>query len=154
MEVITLSSYTREEKFQIAKKHLVPKQLKRHGLSGRTLRIADEALYALCDFYTREAGVRTLERTIGALPKRCKLVGAKAVALRPQLGDFGQKYKTDALRRPMKLALPAWLDSVGGESRLKLACCRAPARQLTGSLGDVMKESAPAITYIRSIAER
>ena len=61
MEVIELSSYTREEKFNIAKKHLVPKQLKKHGESSKTLKINDKALYSIIDFYTREAGVRKLE---------------------------------------------------------------------------------------------
>ena len=70
MEVIELSSYTREEKFQIAKRHLVKKQEKRHGLSGRDLRIADDALYGLIDYYTREAGVRSLERRIASLCRK------------------------------------------------------------------------------------
>ena len=67
MEIIELGSYTREEKFHIAKEHLVKKQLKKHGLKGTQCRIPDEVLYAIIDGYTREAGVSELERTIGTL---------------------------------------------------------------------------------------
>ena len=70
MEVIELTSYTREEKFQIAKKHLYPKQLKRHGLTAAKAKLADGALYALIDNYTREAGVRQLEREIASLLRK------------------------------------------------------------------------------------
>ena len=166
MEVITLSSYTREEKFQIAKKHLAPKQLKRHGLTGRTLRIADEALYALCDFYTREAGVRTLERTIGTLCRKAakKLVAGECTRVSitaRNLEDFlgAKKYKTDTLRKADEVGVAtglAWT-SVGGETMpVEVSVLKGAGKvQLTGSLGDVMKESATAaITYIRSIAER
>lgn len=70
MEIIELGSYTREEKFHIAKEHLVKKQLKKHGLKGTQCRIPDEVLYAIIDGYTREAGVRELERTIGTLCRK------------------------------------------------------------------------------------
>lgn len=70
MEIINLSSYTREEKFQIAKRYLLPKQVKRHGLNGRTCRFNDEALYNLIDHYVREAGVRTLEREIASICRK------------------------------------------------------------------------------------
>lgn len=70
MEVIELSSYTREEKFQIAKRHLVKKQLARHGLDSKRLHITDGALYAVIDSYTREAGVRNLERKIGEICRK------------------------------------------------------------------------------------
>ncbi len=70
MELIELTSYTHEEKFHIAKNHLIPKQAKRHGLNGRTLRIQDNAIHALIDGYTREAGVRKLERAVAALCRR------------------------------------------------------------------------------------
>lgn len=70
MEIISIASYTREEKFQIAKRHLLPKQMKRHGLSGKTLRVSDDTLYGLIDFYSREAGVRSLERLIASLCRK------------------------------------------------------------------------------------
>lgn len=70
MEVIELSSYTRREKLAIAKDHLIPKQIKRHGLTRRTLRLTDEAIYEVIDCYTREAGVRNLERTIAELCRK------------------------------------------------------------------------------------
>ena len=73
MEIIELGSYTREEKFQIAKKHLVRKQLAKHGISPKQLSIADAAIYDIIDSYTREAGVRNLERYIGTI---CRKVAA------------------------------------------------------------------------------
>lgn len=75
MEVIELAGYTREEKFNIAKRHLVPKEISRHGLTAKTVKITDGAIYSLIDFYTREAGVRRLERSIAALcRKSAKLI--------------------------------------------------------------------------------
>ena len=67
MEVIELPSYTHEEKFNIAKKHLLPKQLKRHGIAPKTMRVRDDAIHALIDGYTKESGVRTLERESASL---------------------------------------------------------------------------------------
>ena len=80
MEVIELASYTREEKFQIGKKHLLKKEMKRHGLDSKMLRITDDAIYSIIDFYSREAGVRNLERIIGSLCRKAakKIVGGEA----------------------------------------------------------------------------
>ena len=81
MEIIELGSYTREEKFNIAKKHLVPKEISRHGLDNKRLKIADSAIYALIDYYTREAGVRNLERKLAALcRKSAKLIASGEAA--------------------------------------------------------------------------
>jgi ATP-dependent Lon protease len=66
MELIELTSYTREEKFHIAKQHLIPKQIKKHGLKGTQIKINDDVIYMLIDFYTKEAGVRSLERVLFA----------------------------------------------------------------------------------------
>ena len=71
MEIIEISSYTREEKFHIAKKHLIPKQLDECGFTSKELKFTQKAIYALIDFYTREAGVRTLERLIASVMRKC-----------------------------------------------------------------------------------
>ena len=81
MEVISLPSYTREEKFQIAKRHLLKKQMKKHGLTAQSFRVTDAALYELVDSYTREAGVRRLEREIASLcRKAAKQIAAEEAA--------------------------------------------------------------------------
>ncbi len=163
MEVITLSSYTREEKFHIAKEHLLPKQMKRHGLSGKTARISDDALYGLIDGYTREAGVRTLEREIGSVCRKCAkeiVAGEKkscrvtAKNLESLLGP--KKFRDDSLDRENLVGVVnglAWT-SVGGEIlQVEVAVVEGSGKiELTGSLGDVMKESAKAaVTYVRSV---
>lgn len=164
MELIELGSYTREEKFQIAKRHLVKKQIKAVGLTATQLKFSDEALYKLIDAYTREAGVRRLDRTIA---KICRKVAAKIVSgeakvnvtvstLHEMLGT--EKYKPDVLQKKDEIGLVnglAWT-SVGGELlQMEVVCVPGTGKlELTGSLGDVMKESAhTAITCVRSRAE-
>lgn len=164
MEIIELTSYTREEKFHIAKKYLVPKQSKRHGLSGKTLKIADDAIYALTDNYTREAGVRTLERTIASLcRKAAKVIVAgdeKKVTINNKnitkyLGP--RRFKPEEVEHKNEIGLVnglAWT-SVGGEMlQIEVAILDGTGKlELTGQLGDVMKESAhAALSYIRSRA--
>ena len=165
MEVIELQSYTREEKFNIAKKHLVAKQRKKHGLTAKTFRISDSAIYELIDSYTREGGVRTLERRIASLCRKaaCSIVEGKAesVAINPSgLKDYlgCRKFKKeDVSNQKDEVGLVnglAWT-SVGGEvMRLEAAALVGTGKiELTGSLGDVMKESAKtAIGYVRSRA--
>ncbi len=166
MEIINLSSYTREEKFQIAKRHLVPKQVKRHGLNGRTCRFYDDALYSQIDHYVREAGVRTLEREIATLcRKSAKMIveGEKkschisAKMLESLLGP--QKYKDDDIQKEDLVGVVnglAWT-AVGGEIlQAEVAVVDGTGKlELTGSLGDVMKESAKAaITCVRSLCDR
>ena len=166
MEVIELGSYTREEKLGIAKKHLVPKEISRHGLNGKTLKIADSAIYSLIDYYTREAGVRKLERKIAALcRKSAKLIASgeenkvtvKAQDVEKMLGR--RRYKPEVILEKDEVGIInglAWT-SVGGEiMQLEIVSMAGTGKvELTGSLGDVMKESAmTAITYVRANAER
>lgn len=166
MEVIDLSSYTHEEKFNIAKKHLLPKLLKKHGLNGKIFKITDKALYEVISGYTREAGVRTLERTIASLirksaeaivsRKKKRLVIDKC-DLEPMLGP--RKYKDSIVNKRSEIGVTnglAWT-SVGGETMpIEVSIMPGTGKiELTGSLGDVMKESARiAISYIRSNCDK
>ncbi len=166
MDVITLSSYTAEEKFHIAREHLVKKQLKLNGLNGRKLRITDASLRLLIDGYTREGGVRNLERCIATLCRKCaqKIVSGEAASLtvRPEtmeeyLGP--RRFKEDTTTRCDEVGVVnglAWT-AVGGETMpVEVAVLEGTGKvELTGSLGDVMKESArAAISYVRSRADR
>ncbi len=164
MDVIELPSYTHEEKFQIASHHLVPKQIKKNGLTARQIRITKEALHDLIDGYTREAGVRTLERTIASLCRKAakeivkdpkKKISVRSEDLERLLGP--RKFKPDALEKTDEIGLVnglAWT-SVGGEvMQLEAAVMDGTGKiELTGSLGDVMKESAQiAVSCIRQRA--
>lgn len=166
MEVIELTSYTDEEKLQIAKRHLLPKELKRHGLSRAQLKVSDDAIRSLIRGYTREAGVRVLERQLGALCRKAAMRvvsdGVKSVHitvenLETYLGI--PRYHPDRLPRTEQVGVVnglAWT-SVGGEI-LEVEVGVVPGTgkiELTGNLGDVMKESAhAALTYIRSRAHQ
>lgn len=164
MEIIQLASYTDEEKLQIAKRHLLPKQRKKHGLRANQLRVSDEALREIIRSYTRESGVRTLEREIARLCRRaacdiaeekCKGVSVKAGGLEPLMGPA--KFKPEHLRVRDEVGLVRGLayTSVGGEVLdVEVAVVDGSGKlELTGNLGDVMKESArAAMTYIRSRA--
>ena len=166
MDVITLSSYTAEEKFHIAREHLIKKQLRLNGLNGRRLRITDEAVRLLIDGYTREGGVRNLERCLAALCRKSaqKIVSgeAKSLTIRPDsvekyLGP--RRFKDDMSARRDEVGVVnglAWT-AVGGETMpVEVAVLDGTGKlELTGSLGDVMKESArAAISYVRSRADR
>ena len=166
MEVIELSSYTREEKFQIAKRHLVRKQMEKHGLDQSKLKISDGAIYAILDFYTREAGVRNLERKIGEICRKAarQLVSGEEEMVRVTertiekfLGP--KRIKPDEISGRDEVGVVnglAWTQ-VGGEMlQVEVAVLEGNGKiQLTGSLGDVMKESAQAaISYVRSVADR
>ena len=166
MEIIELHTYTKSEKMSIAKNHLIGKQLGRHGLNKRTLRISDAALSELIDGYTRESGVRNLEREIAALcrkaAKRMIETGAKSMSVKPS--------DLESLLGPRKIISETVgeYDEVGivngmaytqsGGDLLKVECAVMDGTgklELTGSLGDVMKESAhAATTYARQIAEK
>lgn len=164
MEVIELSSYTDEEKIQIAKRHLIPKERKKHGLKAPQLRISDDALRTVISLYTRESGVRVLERQIASICRRtatkiadgtAKSVSVSVKNLEDVLGT--PKYKPDPPFEANECGLVrglAWTQ-VGGEV-LDVEVAAVPGTgklELTGNLGDVMKESAKAaITYIRSRA--
>ena len=164
MEIIEISSYTREEKFHIAKKHLMPKQLEECGFTSKELKFTQKAIYALIDFYTREAGVRTLERLIASVMRKCaveKLTEGTEVfkidekEIERFLGH--KKFIPDSLVKMDEIGIVnglAWT-SVGGEILpIEVAVMEGTGKiELTGSLGDVMQESAKtAITCIRSHA--
>lgn len=166
MEVIELSSYTDEEKLQIAKEHLLPKERKRHGLKKSQLKLTDDAIRALITGYTRESGVRVLERRIGALCRKTamKIVSgdAKQISLTASdlEGFFGPKpYHPDRRETESLVGVVNGLvwTQVGGEM-LQVEVNVVPGTgkvELTGNLGDVMKESAKAaLSYIRSRAQR
>ncbi|MFT3952237.1 MAG: endopeptidase La [Oscillospiraceae bacterium] len=165
MEVIDLTSYTREEKFHIAKEHLIPKQRTKNGLKASQIRLADDAVYALIDSYTREAGVRKLERAIGTLCRKAakEIVehGTKKVVftgdnLKEFLGTA--KYLPDIYSKIDMVGVVnglAWTAAGGVMMPLEVLVLDGKGQtELTGSLGDVMKESAKiAISYTRSIAD-
>ena len=166
MEVIELSSYTDEEKVQIAKKHLLPKELKRHGLSRQQLKVSDGALREIIAAYTRESGVRVLERCLAAVCRKAamKVVSEGAKTIKVTDKDL-EEYLGVPRYHPERQALEervgvvnglAWT-SVGGEL-LEVEVNVVPGSgkvELTGNLGDVMKESAhAALSFIRSQAGR
>ncbi len=166
MEIIQLTSYTREEKFQIGKRYLVPKQMKRHGLTTGQLRINPSAIYALIDYYTRESGVRGLEREIASLCRKAakQIVSGEAEKVSitgKNIESFlgGHKFKQEKLASDGEPGLVnglAWT-SVGGEMlQIEVAVLEGSGKTvLTGSLGDVMKESAQAaISYIRTCTDK
>ena len=166
MEVIEVSSYTENEKFHIAKKYLVPKQLERNGLTGDKLTFSDKALEKIIHNYTREAGVRNLERRIGEicrkaarefLEKKRKSVHITEGNIQKYLGKekitFENANEEDEIGIVRGLA---WT-SVGGDT-LQIEVNVMPGDgklQMTGQMGDVMKESAQiALTYVRSVADQ
>ena len=161
MEVIELGSYTDEEKVQIAKRHLIPKEMKRHGLSRGQLKISDSAIREIISGYTRESGVRVLERELAGVCRKAamRLVsGAEKVSVTPgELKDWlgVPRYypERQALEEGVGVVNGLAWTSVGGEL-LEVEVNAVPGSgklELTGNLGDVMKESAhAAMTYIRS----
>lgn len=165
MEIIELNSYTVQEKFHIAKEHLWSRALKNNGLTGKNLKITPEGLTNLILLYTREAGVRELERKIGELCRKvAKLIvkGEKSSVrvtdknLEQYLGK--PKYRPDEKNEKDEIGIVrglAWT-AVGGDT-LQIEVNIMPGKgvvELTGRLGDVMKESAAAgISYIRSVAD-
>lgn len=164
MEVIELSSYTAEEKFNIAKKHLAPKQRKKHGLNGNMLRISDMALKEIISSYTKEAGVRKLERQISSLCRKAamyfdenqKCLFVKGKNLEEILGSKKYKQNNNNLKDEIGVVNGLAWTAVGGEMlQVEVAIMDGTGKlELTGSLGDVMKESAKAaLSYIRSHAD-
>ena len=165
MEIIELSGYTENEKFHIAKEHLIKKQYKANGIKSSALKISDEALMAVIQHYTKEAGVRTLERTIGRLCRKAarQIVqdGKKSVKVtKDNLYDFlgVEKYHFDMANEADEIGIVrglAWTQ-VGGDT-LQIEVNIMPGKGdiiLTGQLGDVMKESAQiGISYIRSVSK-
>ncbi|MGN1119633.1 MAG: endopeptidase La, partial [Oscillospiraceae bacterium] len=165
MEIIELSSYTREEKFNIAKKHLVPKQLKKHGEKPANLKIADKALYSVIDCYTREAGVRKLERRIAEIcRKSAKLIVSgteKINVTEKNLYDFlgTRKYNPELINAHDEVGLVnglAWTSVGGTMLPLEVLVLDGTGKtEFTGSLGEVMKESAKiAVSLTRALADK
>ncbi len=162
MEIIEVPSYTEEEKLQIAKRHLLPKQLEAHGLKPRSVRISDKVMRSLIEGYTREAGVRTLERVIAKVVRKAVVsmldegltsVTVNDKVLREYLGAV--RYLREQPEKEPRVGVVnglAWT-SVGGEL-LEVECAPMPGKgslQLTGQLGSVMKESAEAaFTWVRA----
>ena len=165
MEIIELSSYTREEKFNIAKKHLLPKQLKKHGETRKTLRINDKAIYAMIDGYTKEAGVRGLEKKIASVCRKAAkriVSGEASVSVSDtNIKDFlgTRKYLPEMISKNDEVGVVtglAWT-SVGGVTMpLEVIVLEGTGKiEVTGSLGDVMKESCKiAVSLVRSIAKK
>ncbi|MBR2667244.1 MAG: endopeptidase La [Oscillospiraceae bacterium] len=162
MEVIELSSYTDEEKLQIAKRHLLPKQLKQHGLKKSMLKISDDTLRELIVRYTRESGVRKLERELASLCRKTamqlvsgeqKSVAVTVDSLEQLLGP--RKFYPEKLATTGQVGLVnglAWTSTGGEVLEVEVAVVPGSGKiELTGNLGDVMKESAHAAhTFIRS----
>lgn len=166
MEIIELKIYTKREKMSIAKNHLIAKQLKRHGLSRRTLKISDGALEEIIDYYTHEAGVRGLERTIASLCRKAayEIVsnGARSVVI--DRGDVAKylgekKYLPELTESTDEVGLVnglAYTELGGDMLKIEASVLEGTGKvELTGSLGEVMKESAHiAISYVRSVAKK
>ena len=166
MEVIELTSYTAEEKFHIAREHLIPKQIKENGLKASQIKISDDAVNDVIAHYTREAGVRGLERYISSLCRKsariiasgdAKKVNIKSNNLTEFLGSY--KYLDDLKSKKNQVGVVnglAWTSVGGVLMPLEVLILKGKgAVEITGSLGDVMKESAKlAVSYTRSIAEK
>ncbi|CAD2225219.1 DNA-binding ATP-dependent protease La [Pseudoalteromonas sp. 3J6] len=166
MEVIRLAGYTEDEKLNIAKEHLIPKQVKRNGLKEKEVEIADSAIIGIIRYYTREAGVRNLEREVSKLCRKAvknilmekdtKTVTIDADNLEEYLGvqrfDYGKAEDGDRIGQVTGLA---WTE-VGGDL-LTIECAAVPGKgklTYTGSLGDVMQESIQAaMTVVRNRAD-
>ena len=166
MEVIELSSYTDEEKLQIAKQHLLPKERTRHGLKGTQLKITDDAIREIISGYTRESGVRVLERRLAAVCRKAamkivsgekKSVQVTGDSLEELLGVRRYHPERQVLNERVGVVNGLAWTSVGGEL-LEVEVNVVPGSgkvELTGNLGDVMKESAhAALSYIRTRADQ
>ena len=166
MEIIEISSYTENEKLHIAEEHLIPKQLEKHGLTSDTLSISKRAIWKIAENYTKEAGVRQMEREIGNICRKTAKellttdkmkISVTEKNLHKYLGK--EKYKYQMVNPADEVGIVrglAWT-SVGGDT-LQIEVNVMPGKgeiALTGQLGDVMKESAGAgISYIRSVSEK
>jgi ATP-dependent Lon protease len=165
MEVVEVPGYTEEEKVKIAQRYLIPKKIKEHGLKKENIKISEKAIHDLINFYTRESGVRNLEREIASL---CRKVARKVVTnkaksysitpanLEKYLGKH--RFHYDVVEGENQIGVTtglAWT-AVGGDT-LQIETTAVPGSGklvLTGQLGDVMQESARAgISYIRSVAD-
>jgi len=165
MEVISISGYTEEEKFNIAVRHLIPKQVEAHGLKKGNLRIDEQAVRDVINYYTREAGVRNLEREIGTICRKAvknllssgkKYVKVTSGNLEKYLGK--KKYRYDMANERDEVGIArglAWTPVGGDTLSVEVTVMNGNGKlELTGQLGDVMKESAKTgMSYIRSRVE-
>ena len=170
MELIEVNSYTENEKFHIAKEHLLHKQMERNGITGRWLSVSDSALKTIISSYTREAGVRELERKIGDICRKaakeileCREEGREETKVKVTASNIEKylgkrKYTTDLANKKPEVGIVrglAWT-SVGGDT-LQIEVNVMPGKgdiDLTGQMGDVMKESAIiGMSYVRSIGK-
>ena len=162
MEVIRISGYTEEEKLNIATRHILPKQLEEHGLNKKNLKISENAMRNIINNYTREAGVRELERNIANICRKAakKIIEDNVKTVRVNQGNLHkylgvEKYRTDIGERDHQIGVAtglAWT-AFGGETlSIEVNSMKGTGKlQLTGQLGDIMKESAHAgISYIRA----
>lgn len=165
MEVISIAGYTEAEKGMIAKNHLAPKQLKEHGLTDEQLHFTDEGLLNIVRYYTREAGVRGLERQIASICRKVtkeivsgekEKVEVDATKVEKYLGKRKFRYGMAETENQVGVATGLAYTAVGGDT-LQIEVSLSPGKgklQLTGKLGDVMKESAQtALSFVRSKAE-
>lgn len=165
MEIIELDSYTREEKFNIAKRHLIPKQYAECGVNSKIIKFSQTGIYSIIDYYTNEAGVRNLERTIASVMRKCivkyldedfKTITITAKNIEELLGP--KKYLDEKLSIKDEIGTVnglAWTAVGGTLLPIEVAVMQGTGKiELTGSLGDVMKESAKtAVSCIRSKSE-
>lgn len=166
MEIVELSSYTEQEKFEIAKRHLIKKQLKAHGLDEKNFRITDEAIYIIIRHYTREAGVRELNRYIGALIrkgikeillKKIEVIDITKDTLEHYLGK--QKFTHNIADKKEQIGVATGLayTAFGGDTLpVEVSYYKGKGQLvLTGKLGEVMKESAQtALSFVKSNADK
>ncbi len=162
MEIIEVPSYTEEEKFQIAKRHLLPKQIEAHGLQPKSVRLSDRVLRSVIEGYTREAGVRTLERTVAKVIRKAAVTmldeNVEEITVTPEvLKNYlgAPRYTREMPEKEPRIGIVNGLayTTVGGET-LEVECLTMPGKgtlRLTGQLGDVMKESAEAaFSWVRA----
>ena len=165
MEIIELNSYSVEEKFNIAKLHLVKKEMKKHKLTAREFKISDEAIYKIIECYTREAGVRGLEKNIATLCRKATLElesGKKSFKVTDKnISDYlgVEKYSKDEIPDKNQIGVVnglAWTQVGGTMLPIEISALDGSGKiELTGNLGDVMKESAKtAVSYVRSKSEQ
>lgn len=165
MEIIELNSYSVEEKFNIAKLHLVKKEMKKHNLTAREFKISDEAIYKIIECYTREAGVRGLKKSIATLCRKATLElesGKKSFKVTDKnISDFlgVEKYSKDEIPAENQIGVVnglAWTQVGGTMLPIEISALDGSGKiELTGNLGDVMKESAKtAVSYVRSKSDQ
>ncbi|QFF99591.1 endopeptidase La [Psychrobacillus glaciei] len=166
MEIISIAGYTEIEKLSIAKNHLLPKQVKEHGLTKTQLQVKDEAIVDVIRYYTREAGVRSLERVLANICRKAALQivsGTKkrltitSKNIEETIGKKKFRYGQAEVENQIGVATGLAYTTVGGDT-LQIEVSLSPGNgklQLTGKLGDVMKESAQtALSFVRSKAEK